>query len=60
MAWLVEGQHLRRALRLKSVPTTFRQLAEMPGGRPRKHQPNSSTPTRTISSGLKLAAFDFN
>ena len=59
-AWLVEDQYLRRGLRLKSVSIAFQQLAEMPGGRTRKHQPSKFTQTRTFSSGPKLAVFDFN
>ncbi|MCT4457538.1 hypothetical protein EFP00_08875 [Lactiplantibacillus paraplantarum] len=55
----MKGQYLRRGLRLKSVPTTFRQLAEMPGGRCRTNQPKKFTLTRTVSSGPKLAAFEF-
>ena len=50
---------MRRGLRLKSVPTTFRQLEEMPGGRCRTNQPKKFTLTRTVSSGPKLAAFEF-
>ncbi|TAR32665.1 hypothetical protein BV234_09890, partial [Lactiplantibacillus plantarum] len=41
------------------VPTTFRQLAEMPGGRRRTNELSRFTLTRTVSSGSKLAAFEF-
>ncbi|AYC72980.1 hypothetical protein EFO98_05190 [Lactiplantibacillus argentoratensis] len=53
----MEDQYLRRGFRLKSVSTAFQQLAEMPGGRRRTHHQKKFTPTRTVSSGLKLAAF---
>ncbi|MCT4444144.1 hypothetical protein EFO98_10525, partial [Lactiplantibacillus argentoratensis] len=49
------GQYLRRGLRLKSVPTTFRQLAEMPGSRRRTNESSNFTLTRTVSSGPQLA-----
>ncbi|RDG00390.1 hypothetical protein DQM19_09745 [Lactiplantibacillus plantarum] len=54
----MKDQYLRRGLRLKSVPTTFRQLAEMPGGRCRTNKLSRFTLTRTVSSGPKLAAFE--
>ena len=41
------------------MPTTFRQLAEMPGGRRRTNELSRFTLTRTVSSGSKLAAFEF-
>ncbi len=40
------------------MPTTFRQLAEMPGGRCRTNELSRFTLTRTVSSGPKLAALD--
>ncbi|KZT81702.1 hypothetical protein Nizo1839_0993 [Lactiplantibacillus plantarum] len=40
------------------MPTTFRQLAEMPGSRRRTNQPKKFTLTRTVSSGPKLAGFE--
>ena len=54
----VKGQYLRRGLRLKSVPTTFRQLAEMPGGRRRTNPQQKSTRVRAVSSGSKLSVFE--
>ena len=44
--------------RLKSVPTTFRQLAEMPGGRRRTNPQQKSTRVRAVSSGSKLAVLE--
>ncbi|AVV97788.1 hypothetical protein C1S45_02000 [Lactiplantibacillus plantarum] len=55
----MKGQYLRRGLRLKSVPTTFRQLAEMPGSRCRTRTLSKFTLTRTVLSEPKLAAFEF-
>ena len=55
----MEDQYLRRGLRLKSVSTAFQQLVEVPGSRRGTRQLSNFTLTRTVSSGPKLAAFDF-
>ncbi|MCT4457065.1 hypothetical protein EFP00_06400 [Lactiplantibacillus paraplantarum] len=57
MAWLVEDQYLRRGLRLKSVSTTFQQLAGMPGSRHRTRQLKNFSPNYTLFSETQLVAF---
>ncbi|AVW10524.1 hypothetical protein DA077_08235 [Lactiplantibacillus paraplantarum] len=54
----MEDQYLRRGLRLKSVSTTFHQLAEMPGGRYRTHLSRQVYTNLNCSSSSKLAAFE--